>query len=146
MSGVRFIRVNGRIVPIKDKGSNAAYKKDKAISRAGQSMHKYLAADDAGKIKTKLKFGVGSALGGFVGATIGSLGGKKGTLIGGAVGAGLGSIRRRFELNAKGRKLRSQMRKDVRAARKLGAHMDQIGEATANYGRFHAARKNKSGV
>lgn len=88
---VRFIRKNGKVIPIRDKNSSgtSSYnikKKDSAYNHKRVDM---AIAKSMKPISTAKRFEMAATVGA-VGAMLGVMGGKKGALVGGALGAVFG--------------------------------------------------------
>lgn len=98
--GVRFVRINGRIVPIKQKnGTLGSSSKAKAPKAEVAWTFKTYKRDAGMRFKEGARTGglTGAILGGFGGSNFGLTGAAAGTLIGAAgVGLGIGALSAAF--------------------------------------------------
>lgn len=153
MAGVKFIRVNGRVVPIKDKGG-APQKgaRQKSYSKLQVSNLKMNSARvDAKKFKPGTAVLQGAAAG-IIGGGLGS--GVKGALLFGAVGAAVGSLiktgdaKKYSKLNREGDRHAKASAGIVTKLKKSGVRGSDISrsQTRSSTAQERTRSRNKSGV
>jgi uncharacterized membrane protein len=94
MSDVRFVRIHGKVVPIRQKGNGKGFgSKTKSGAKPHEVVMKFKQKNVSTEERAKSGAKAGAVVGGIYGAAIGAQFGLKG-LVGGAIGgaAGLGAL------------------------------------------------------
>jgi hypothetical protein len=119
-SGVRFVRINGKVIPIKGSGAKSLGSKSKAKAPKAEMVMRFKAKNTSAAERAKDGAKAGAMVGGLIGGLSGLQFGLRGAMGGAAIGAAaIGSITSGLQA-AFGRRKRFDVQMRIQKVKKTG--------------------------